>query len=519
MTPAVASLFRRSRTLLAAGVLLLPLAAACASSAGPATTGGSGGNTGSGGTSSGSGGVSGTGGATSSGGVSGSGGAKGSGGATGSGGAVGSGGVTASGGAKGTGGATSSGGAMASGGATGSGGGAGSGGALGSGGAAGGAGGGTPSAVMIPRGGRCTAPVTANVADTMAAWTKWKKDIVTSDGAGTNGLRLLRPNSSGAVVNSSVSEGSAYAMLISVYMNDQDSFDKFWNYTQQFLDSNGLMNWYIGPDRTVLGTGGATDADEDIAFALLMADKKWGGKGTLSKSYLELATAQINLIWKYEIDHAMGDVPTPGDQGGGGGSVINISYFAPAFYRAFGRATNQTSNWNNTVTTVYKVINATLNATNKNQSNGLVPAWSTPAGVPMGRAGTSDPTYHQLDSCRTPFRVAQDYCWNNEPMAADYLKKISAFYQMKGAYNLVDGYNLDGSEHPGAASVGNQAAAFVGPAAVGAMSSPDFAMLRDQGYADVATDMLFAGSQYYQESWTVLSLIMMTGMMDDLTQP
>jgi len=31
--------------------------------------------------------------------------------------------------------------------------------------------------------------------------------------------------------------------------------------------------------------------------------------------------------------------------------------------------------------------------------------------------------------------------------------------------------------------------------------------------------MLFAGSQYYQESWTVLSLIMMTGMMDDLTLP
>jgi len=515
MTPAVASLLRCSRALVAAGLfLLLPGAVACSPSA---SSGGSGGMTGSGGASSGSGGAGGSGGSAS-GGSSGSGGVKGTGGTSASGGSSASGGVTASGGATGTGGATSSGGAS-SGGAPGSGGVSSSGGATATGGAAGGAGGAPPSAVNIPRGGRCTAPATATTADTTAAWMKWKKDIVTSDGAGTNGLRLLRPNSSGAVVNSSVSEGSAYGMLIAVYMNDQDSFDKFWNYTQQFLDANGLMNWYIGPDRSVLGTGGATDADEDMAFALLMADKKWGGKGSLSKSYLDLATAQINLIWKYEIDHSMGDVPTPGDQGGGGGSVINISYFAPAFYRAFGRATNQTTNWNNTVATVYKVINATLNAANKNQSNGLVPAWSTPAGVPMGRPGTSDPTYHQLDSCRTPFRLAQDYCWNNEPMAADYLKKISAFYQTKGAYNLVDGYNLDGSEHPGSASVGNQAAAFVGPAAVGAMSSPDFAMLRDQGYADVATDMLFAGSQYYQESWTVLSLIMMTGMMDDLTLP
>ena len=499
--PAASPKPRRSVFLLATSALALALAACT-----PTPVSGGSGGASSGGTT-GSGGV-GSGGATGSGGVTATGGTSATGGATATGG------VAATGGTKGSGGVTASGGATATGGATGSGGAAGA----SSGGAGGGAGGGggATSAIVIPRGGRCTAPATANVADVQTAWARWKKDLVTSDGAGTNGLRVLRPNSSGAIMNSSNSEGSAYAMLISVYLNDQDSFDKFWNYTQGFLDSNGLMNWYIGPDRSVQGTGGATDADEDMAFALLMASKKWGGKGSLSKNYIDLATAQINAIWNHEIDHSMGDVPTPGDQGGGGGSVINISYFAPAYYRAFGRVVTS-QNWSNTVTTVYKIINATLNAANKNQTNGLVPAWSTPAGVPMGRPGTSDPTYDQLDSCRTPFRLGQDYCWNNEMMAADYLRKISGFYQMKGAYNILDGYNLDGTDHPQYASVGNQAASFVGPAGVGAMSSTDFAMLRDQAYADVATDMLFAGSTYYQESWTVLSLIMMTGMMDDLS--
>ena len=35
----------------------------------------------------------------------------------------------------------------------------------------------------------------------------------------------------------------------------------------------------------------------------------------------------------------------------------------------------------------------------------------------------------------------------------------------------------------------------------------------------LATLTLFAGSQYYNESWTVLALIMMAGLMDDLTLP
>jgi len=496
----------------------------------PQTAGseGSGGTRGSGGSSSSTGGTTGsggtgggtsTGGSNGSGGASATGGASASGGASATGGASGSGGATASGGASSSGGATGTGGATASGG-SGSGGASASGGATGQGGAAGSgaAGSGAPGAIAIPRAGRCTAPSGAKRSDVDAAYTKWKKDLLTADGAGPNSLRVRRPNS-GDVVNGTVSEGIGYGMLIAVYLDDQATFDGLWNYEQQFLDANGLMNWYIGPDRTVLGTGAATDGDEDMAFALLLADKRWGGKGSLSQTYLAHAQKLIDLIWRFEIDHTRNDVPTPGDQGGGGGSVINISYFAPAFYRAFGRATSQQANWERVINTSYTVLAATLNTTNKNATNGLVPAWSTPAGVPTPRPNTSDPIYHQLDSCRTPFRLAQDYCWNGEARAKSYLALISDFYQKKGAANILDGYNLDGTDHAGAATVGNLSAAFVGPAAVGAMSSPMFATLRDEAYASVATLNDLAGSIYYNESWTVLSLIMMTGLMDDLTLP
>ena len=146
--------------------------------------------------------------------------------------------------------------------------------------AAGGGSGGSV-AVIIPGAGHCTAPTGARIDDARAAYDKWKTDLLTSDGAG-GFLRVRRPNSSGAEVNSTVSEGIAYGMLLSVYANDQPTFDKLWQYAKLWPDSHGLMNWYINAAGTqVLGTGAATDADEDMAFALVMADARWGGRGSL----------------------------------------------------------------------------------------------------------------------------------------------------------------------------------------------------------------------------------------------
>jgi hypothetical protein len=204
-------------------------------------------------------------------------------------------------------------------------------------------------------------------------------------------------------------------------------------------------------------------------------------------------------------------VVTPGDQFGGG-SIVNISYFAPAFYRIFGQITGNTADWNRVVESSYRVLQATLNASNGNANNGLVPAWSTPTGVPMAPPGK--PTNHQLDSCRTPFRFAQDFCWFREARAQAYLAKISGFYAGVGATRLVDAYALNGTPQP---NTGLALAAFVGPAGVGAMAGADFPVLRNDAYAAVASLTLLGDSLYYNESWTVLSLLMMTGRLADLT--
>jgi endo-1,4-beta-D-glucanase Y len=348
----------------------------------------------------------------------------------------------------------------------------------------------------------CTYPNYDNAA-VQAAYQTWKTTLVTTSGA--KGYRRVQRSSSEKLPNHTVSEGIGYGMILAVYMNDQPLFDDLWRYEQQFLDANQLMNWDIDPNGNVAGANAATDADEDMAWALLMADRQWGGSGALSNTYLNIAKAQIAAIWNHEIYQsklaALGD--TWGDW-----NDLNISYFAPAYYRTF--ATVDSHDWAAVIKTVYDTIDNNLNANNKNQTNGLVPGFSTSQGGPMN----GEPFTYQYDACRTPFRIGLDWCINGEPRAKAYTAKTSSFFSAIGASHIVDGYQLDGTPMPMGTG---QASPFIGPAAVGAMSDPSYQPFLQAAYTEVATNNLVVGGIYYGESWTALSLLMMSGNFIDYT--
>jgi endo-1,4-beta-D-glucanase Y len=370
----------------------------------------------------------------------------------------------------------------------------------------------------------CIRPTNYSNDDVERAFCQWKSDTVTTDGVGKcpdgGCLRVRRPNEPGTLEkDSTVSEGIAYGMLIAVYMNDQTLFDGLWKYEQQFLDEHGLMHWYIKADGSgPAGNGGATDADEDMAFALLMADKQWGGQGVLKKSYLDYAKGQIGNIWANEIVDSKG--VKPGEWGDWG--TLNISYFAPSYYKTFA-SVDSGHPWNDVIKSSYDVIENSLNDANGNKNNGLVPAWvscgtnsCSPNPNAWGDKPGQSPTTYQYDSCRTPFRVGLDYCWNASSRAQSYLGKTSNFFSGKGAANIVDGYKTDGTPAP--ASSG-KSAAFIGTAAVGAMSSTSYQSFVDDAYASVATLRDLTGGTYYEDSWTVLSLLALTGNFFDFTAP
>jgi endo-1,4-beta-D-glucanase Y len=334
-----------------------------------------------------------------------------------------------------------------------------------------------------------------------AAYNNWKTKFY-------QGGRVIRPENG----NDTVSEGIAYGMLIGVYMNDRVLFDGLWGYAHARLNGNGLMTWhYSAAGGVVDGTGAATDADEDMAWALLMADKQWGGAPSGLPTYLSSATMLIGAMWSHEVDQGNGFVLKPGDNFGGA-SQTNPSYFAPAYYRVFARVTGNTG-WMSVVDSSYAIL---AQATG---TYGLVPNWVNAQGVGVNGPGNDPVGVHfGYDACRTPFRIALDYCENGAAMAMPYLDAIVGFYVSKSTLGAIrDGYTVTGALPP--APLGAYAAgmAFLGPGGVAAMDGGGHARFTSDVYTTLVNDTsgpLMNNSgvfSYFQGSWGVLSLLAMSG--------
>lgn len=355
-------------------------------------------------------------------------------------------------------------------------------------------------------------PRGASAEDARAAFLRWRTEIVTSDGA-RGFVRTRRPDTPDGQANSTVSEGIAYGMIIAVMFDDQALFDGFWSYARCFLNKSGLMDWYIAPDGSrPLGVGAASDADEDMAWALLMADRQWGGRGSLSETYLSTAERLIDAIYRTEVDqNEWPDMFLPGDDWRGK-NVFNPSYFAPNQYRLFGEATGNMSGWQRVIDRGYEIMELSLNPQSGNEHNGLVPAWCDASGKPVEAFPGAMQNY-QYDSARMPFRMIQDWACAEDPRARAYLSRLSAFFAGIGARGIVDGYTLDGRPAPDPRSPPNNpgSAVFVGCAAAGAMHDPKYQTFIDEAYARVRTGELLARSRYYNHCWTVLSLLMLSG--------
>jgi len=350
----------------------------------------------------------------------------------------------------------------------------------------------------------CTFP-TYNTDTVEAAYTNWKAKFF-------DGTKIVRPENG----NDTVSEGIGYGMLIGVFMNDQPMFDTLWTYAKGKFNGNHLMAWCQGTGQSGscnTSTTSATDGDEDMAYALLMASKQWSGG-----SYASDATALIGNIFTHEVN---GTTLVAGDSFGSNGlNELNPSYYAPSYYRAFATV-DSGHNWMGVLNQCYTTL-ATASG-----SYGLVPNWITPSGAGTGAVDSAKGAYFGYDACRTPFRIGMDYCLNGEARAQTYAQLISAFYASKSTAaslsGINDGYTTTGGAPPYTTYAAGMA--FLGPAGVGAMAAGDSqATLRNVSYLTVkafATSpaMNTSGTfTYYHASWGVLSLMAMSGNFWDMTQ-
>lgn len=258
-------------------------------------------------------------------------------------------------------------------------------------------------------------------------------------------LRLVhRPYSE--FPNDIVSEGLGYGLLCSLYFDDYETF--------QTLITNGermwngyYYNWHFDEYGNLLDTGGATDAEEDIALSLIFATRKMDRNEWPSENkvfYIIRAQEILDNMWSNPMISPNGYI-CPGSNWGCD-TLINLSYFAPAWYRIFSLFDQSSDHdWTLVIDQNYNLLESTIG-----YQNGMVPDWSTTEGTyvaidSLGYNAYGDGRYFFKDAIRILFRIGVDFLWFNNERARNFIENAKDF--------IIDGtranfYSVEGGELP-----------------------------------------------------------------------
>ncbi len=378
-------------------------------------------------------------------------------------------------------------------------------------------------------------------------FNKWKQKFVTISGCKAGEYRVQRLETGDVNKNDCVSEAIGYGMIIMVYMcNDSNDtkkyFDGFWTYYKNH-PSGGAMAWRIGSDGNVLanGTGAATDADLDAAFALFMADKQWGSSGQIN--YLEEAKKLAQYILSAEVHE---NNLRPGNAEYPYWDFGNPGYLAPAYYQIFKRITND-SRWGDLLSNCYNGIvkyyynsNETKNSS-LNMFTGLQPNWCKYGGGYATPGDWSmDPYSYWWDACRVPWRQGYDYLLHGTSgsnLAKDNTERISKFFKTLTNYHpekIKSHYSLDGKDKPWSGNPNPilfsedtmNLPGFVGSTAVAAMVEGDmnwlnlcYERLVEMNNSQLTNTNIDWGTDYFCDILKMLYLLVLSGNMPDLSVP
>lgn len=250
------------------------------------------------------------------------------------------------------------------------------------------------------------------------AWGYYKSSFIHSYG------QVIDP-----ATNTTTSEGQSYAMLRAVWMNDKVTFDGVWAWTEHHLQhrlSDKLLSWKWKGDK-LADFANATDADQDIALALLFASKTWS-----DPIHEEKAKEIIADIWRtsvVEINGRLYLLPVNESQAQvHEGYIFNPSYLSPAHYRIFA-SVDPEHDWLKLANDSYSI----LNDITRSNITGLPANWyiinnkTGTLSTATSHFTTGSPDMFSYDAFRVFWRVGLDAKWFNTPQAKSYLNAQGTF--------------------------------------------------------------------------------------------
>lgn len=279
-------------------------------------------------------------------------------------------------------------------------------------------------------------------------WSKYKEEYIEP-----STYRAIDKDQS----NITTSEGQSYTMLRAVWMDDKATFDGAYAWTKDNLkrSEDNLHSWLFG--RRADGTFGvitdrggynsATDAEIDIAVALIFAGNRWQ-----QQNYIDEAKSIIADIWNKNVIIVQGKPYLTSnnlEKLTSEKTIINVSYIAPYAFRMFAEI-DPTHDWHALIDSSYDILlRSTAAPLDKSRSAHIPPDWivlnKTTGSVESPRIENLT-TNFSYDALRTPWRIALDHVWYQEPRAKEYLNSLtflSEEWQRKGYISSV--YAHDGS--------------------------------------------------------------------------
>ncbi len=296
------------------------------------------------------------------------------------------------------------------------------------------------------------------------------------------------------------SEGIGYGMLMMVYFSNaetsyQTEFNKLWALYKAAEDKYGLMNWKIGnADPTqVWGEYAATDAEVDVAAALIMAAYQFG-----DDTYLAEAKTLLQNVRTYEFE--ANGLHKPGDNWN---DKKNPSYISPAYYNLFAAVdTDGAAFWS---TTAMNANYALLEANSASHSTGLFDNWTNANGVDMESS-------YGYDAARTPWRLGQAWYWFGDSRAQALLQKLAAWVSLQSPSSVGGSIAVSGSM---GADHNNT---FVATLMTSLSAGTEFQSNMDAYWNEaVLTTGSEANQKYFQKSMEILNGLLVSGNMPNFT--
>lgn len=367
-----------------------------------------------------------------------------------------------------------------------------------------------------------------------AHYDDWKAHLVV-DVPSVPGGKAIKFNQAGYLT---VSEGMGYGMLLTVLMagydpDAQNIFDGLLKTVRarpaySIPDSSArpyLMDWRLAGDGSSTDAAGggwnALDGDEDIAMALLMADRQWGSSGTWNYEQEGIRTINAIKVWNMKPDGtAMANLRTS-----------RTSDYMIGHFRAYGAATGD-SFWNTAVDRAYALVDRMQTSYS---SVGLVPDFivntdtANPQPSPGGQIESPWEGYYFSNGQRDPWRWGTDYVFSGDARWKSVLTKMSDFFVRDNGGtpgvpgtawdpigNMAIGYHLDGTRMNSEFSNPWPARGVVAGAMNGAQSDAKY-----QSYVNACWDWLGAKwvPAYYDAELTLLSEIVASGNWWNPTPP